>query len=432
MEYLAQRIIAKFQPDIVGITGSAGKTSAKEAIYSVLANSSTLKFSFAQNKVASKSKGNLNNELGLSLNIINDWKYETLKIVSRSQPAGTNKIGKIFFWLRAILAGYCKIIFAQIKKIPKILVLEYGADRPGDIKKLLKIARPKIGVISAIGETPVHVEFYEGVEEVAKEKFKLIDTLPVNGWAVLNFDDEMVMNLRERAKAQVITFGFNEGADVKISSFENRSENDRPEGIFFKIQYQGNIIPVTIKNVFGRPQAYAVGAAFAVGVIYNLNLVEIAGLIEKYYVPEKRRMNLIQGIKETWIIDDSYNASPLSMAEALSTLKDLKVSGRKIAVLGDMLELGQYSVDAHENIGKMAGEIADILITVGSRAKFIAAKAKETGNGKFIDNENIFSFDVFGEALEPVQLMIKKGDLILIKASRGIALDKIVDEIKKM
>lgn len=431
MGSLARRVMEKFNPDAIGITGSAGKTSAKEAIYAVLANSNSLKFSFGQNTIAAKTKGNLNNELGLSLNIIKDWKTETLKLVSRSQPAGTKKVKKVFFWLRAILTAFCAIIFGRVKKYPKILVLEYGADRPGDIKKLLKIAKPKIGVITTIGQTPVHVEFYNDVEEVAKEKFKLIDALPVGGWAVLNFDDEMVMNLKERAKAKIITFGFNEGADIKIFNFENRSEHNNPEGIFFKVQYQGNVIPVTVRNVFGKPQAYAVGAAFAVGVIYNLNLVEIAELIEKHYVPEKMRMNLIQGIKETWLIDDSYNASPLSMTEALATLKDLKAE-RKVAVLGDMLELGKYSLEAHENIGKMVGDIADVLVTVGPRAKFIAAKAKEIGKGKFEDDKNIFSFDVVSEALEPIQSMIKKNDLILIKASRGIELDKVVDEIKKI
>ncbi len=432
LEFLSQRIIDKFQPDVIAITGSVGKTSAKEAIYAVLADSGTLRGLYNNRPIARRSKGNLNTELGASLAIINDWKESSLKLVSRGQPAGTRKFAKLLFWLRVISAAKFKIAFGKIKNYPKFLVLEYGADRPGDIKKLLRLARPKISVITAIGNTPVHIEFYENAENVAREKFRLVDALPASGYAVLNFDDEMVMDLvEEKPKTQTVTFGFGEGADVKIFNFENRSDESRPEGIFFKIQHKGNVIPVTIKNVFGKAQAYGVAAAFAVGTIYNLNLVEIAELIERYYVPEKRRMNLLQGVKETWIIDDSYNASPLAMQEALATLKDLK-AGRKIAVLGDMLELGQYSVEAHEQIGKIAGDAADILITVGPRGKFIAEKAKESDKDKWKENGNIFSFDIADEALAPIQAMIQKGDLILIKASRGIGLDKVVDEIKKM
>lgn len=425
LEYLSQRIIAKFDPDIVAITGSVGKTSAKEAVFSILANSPSL-VSGSNRILSRKTSANMNNELGMPLAIIADWRKKCLDLVSRHQPAKTKRIRKTIFWLKVIVVGFWKIMFGAKKNYPKSLVLEYGADRPGDIKKMLKIARPKIGIITAIGQTPSHIEFYNDVDELAKEKFKLVESLFSSGWAILNFDDEMVMNLRERVKSQIITFGFNEGADVKIFNFENRSIDGKPEGIFFKIDYKGSVIPISIKNVFGRAQAYAVASAFAVGIIYNLNLVEIAGLIEKYYVPEKRRMNLLQGVKETWIIDDSYNAAPLSVAEALLTLKDLNVSGKKIVVLGDMLELGKYSIGAHENIGKMAGETADVLITVGPRAKFIAEKAKEAG----LSAESIFSFDEASKAAARVQEIINEGDLILIKASRGIGLDKVVDEIK--
>ena len=435
LAFLARAIVKKFQPNIIAVTGSVGKTSAKETIYAVLANSESLKSNNQGQWKVRRSRGNFNNELGLPLTVIVDWKEKSLGLVSHGQPSGTKRFQKFIFWINVILIAAGKIIFGRKYEYPNVLILEFGADRPGDIKKLLKIARPNIGVITAIGQVPVHVEFYQNPEEVAKEKFKLIDALPGGGWAVLNFDDEAVMNLKEKIKQQTITFGFNEGADVRIFNFGNRSVDDsaepgaskRPEGISFKIEYQGSVIPVAIKNVFGRAQAYNIAAAFAVGIIYNLNLVEITELIERHYVPEKHRMNLLQGVKDSWIIDDSYNASPLSVKEALATLKDLQAE-RKIAVLGDMLELGKYSIEAHESIGKMVAEIADILVTVGPRGKFIAEKAGMSG----MSPSNIFSFDTVDECLSKIQEIVKKGDLVLIKASRAIGLDKVVDEIKKM
>lgn len=423
---LAHLIIKKFNPDIIAVTGSAGKTSAKEAIYAVLSNSKSAALSRDSWNIR-RSKGNLNNELGVPLAVIADWKDKCLALVSRGTAPNSKKIGKIIFWLKAICVALWKIVFGQKNNYPDVLILEFGADRPGDIRKLLKIAKPKIGVITAIGKTPSHVEYYENAEEVLKEKSKIIENLKSDDWGVFNFDDDMVMKAKEKFKGQSLTFGFNDGADVKISNFENRSIENRPDGVFFKIEYQGNIIPVNIKNVFGRPQAYAIAAAFAVGIIYNINLVEIAENIERHYLPAKRRMNLLEGLKGEWIIDDSYNASPLSVKEALNVLVDLKAE-RKIAVLGDMLELGGYSILAHESVGEMVSKIADVLITVGPRGKLIAEKAKENG----LAADKIFSFGFVEEAIPVVRKISEKGDLILVKASRAVGLDKIVDEIRRM
>ncbi len=461
IKQLAKLIIWRYKPEIIAITGSVGKTSAKEAIYSVLANVGNLSSADKKGLRVRKSKGNLNNEFGVPLTIIGDWKENELNLVSRATPPEKYKLRKLLFWSKVILSALIRVVYprklALVRRsaseggYPKVLILEYGADRPGDIKYLLKIGRPKIGVITAIGDTPVHVEFYESPAEVAKEKGKLIESLQTGGFAVLNFNDVYAMNMKEKTRANILTFGFNDGADIKISNFENylqaRIDADKTqinadticvnpsnnlresalEGVSFKIEYGGSFVPINLKNVFSRTQAYAVAAAFCVGIIYGLNLVEIAELIERYYIPPKRRMNLIKGIKESWVIDDSYNASPLSVKEALAVLKDLNI-GRKIVLLGDMLELGKYSIEAHENAGKIVGEVADVLITVGPRAQFIADKARQSG----MPPENIFSFHTADEALPEIKKIIKKGDLILVKASRAIGLDKIVDEIKEM
>ena len=421
LRWLAKLIIWKFNPDIIAITGSVGKTSAKEAIYAVLQN----------RKHVRKSSGNLNNELGMPLTILKDFSDEELKIVSRlpaqagGYPAGKDKIKKMFFWLKAIFFALFKFLFSGKSSYPEILILEYGADRPGDIKYLLEIAKPKIAVISAIGETPVHIEFYESSQAVAKEKSKLLENLFTSNFALLNFDDEMAMGMKEKTRAKIMTFGFNEGADVKITNFENKFENNEVTGISFKIEYAGSFVPISLKNVFGKSHAYAAAIGAAVGIIYNMNIVGIAESLSINYKPAKRRMNLILGMKNTHIIDDSYNASPLSMKQALETLRDLKIEN-KIAILGDMLELGEYSQKAHEEIGRLAAEGVDFLITVGQNGKIIALAAEKSG----LPKEKILSFNKAEEAIKPVKKIIKNQDLILIKASRGIGLDKVVDSLK--
>jgi len=358
-----------------------------------------------------------------------------LKIVSRGYPAGKDKIKKMFFWLKAISFALFKFLFSGKSFYPEILILEYGADRPGDIKYLLEIAKPKIAVISAIGGTPVHIEFYESSQAVAKEKSKLLENLFTSNFAILNFDDEMAMEMKEKTRAKIMTFGFNlpaeasakegEVPDVKITNFENKYGDNETIGVSFKIEYVGSFVPVFLKNVFGKSHAYAAAIGATVGIIYNMNIVEIAESLSINYKPAKRRMNLILGAKNTHIIDDSYNASPLSMKQALETLCDLKTEN-KIAILGDMLELGEYSQGAHEEIGRLAAEGVDFLITVGQNGKIIASAAERTGLSK----EKILIFDKAEEVIKPVKKIIKNKDLILIKASRGIGLDKVVDSLK--
>jgi len=419
--FLARRIINRYNPEVVAITGSVGKTSTKEAIFAVLVGQTKEKV-----KGVRRSKGNFNNEIGAPLAIISDFKDEDLKIISRDQPAGTKKIQKFIFWLKVILVGKFYAFCPFKLDYPQILILEYGADKPGDIKNMLSLARPKKAVVTAVGEIPVHVEFYKEPAEVAKEKAKIIEPLSVNGFAILNFDDKKVFEMKEKTRAKIITFGFNEGADIKISNFENRLFNGRPQGISFKIEYEGNFVPVFLKNVLGRAQAYAAAAAFAVGVSFGLNIVEIADSLERNYYPPKRRTNILEGIKNSFVIDDSYNASPLSMREALEILRSLDAK-RKVAVLGDMLELGEFSIEAHQKIGKIASQVVDVLIAVGPRAKFLAQEAEKEGLSK----DKIFIFETADETSKNINDIIREGDLILIKASRGIGLDKVVDELKR-
>jgi UDP-N-acetylmuramoyl-tripeptide--D-alanyl-D-alanine ligase len=413
LQKLARLTIWRYRPGIIGVTGTVGKTSTKLAILAVLEKTRRVR----------AGRGNLNNDLGMPLAILGIWTDDDLRLVSRDTPAGTRHARKIGFWLKVIFGSLLRIIIRD-KNYPEILVLEYGADRPGDIKRLLKIARPNVSIITAVGDVPVHVEFYAGPEEVAREKGRLIEYLPAAGFAILNYDDEVVMNLEQRTRAHLMTFGFNKGAEIKISRMENRIDNGRPIGISFKLEYRGAFVPVRLNGVFGRSHAYAAAAAAAVGIVFGMNLVAISDALANY-TPAEARMQLLPGVKGTYIIDDSYNASPLSMHAALDALRDLPAK-RHVAILGDMLEIGKYTIEAHEAIGKLAAHSAQILVTVGPRAKFIA----ETARGAGMRPRAIVSFETADEARKPVQDLIRAGDLILIKASHAVALEKIVEEIR--
>jgi UDP-N-acetylmuramoyl-tripeptide--D-alanyl-D-alanine ligase len=394
---LAIWTLKKYKPGVIAVTGSVGKTSTKEAIYAVLKHS----------RRARRSGGNFNNELGMPLTILGDWQ----------------EISGKYFWIRVILTAIGQLIWS-FKNYPEILILEYAVDRPGDMKYLLDIARPQIGVVTAIGDIPVHVEFFSGPEAIAREKSKVVEVLPATGFAVLNHDDQAVLEMRQRTRAYVITYGFANDAEVQITNFENWMDGQRPAGVYFKLNYAGSFVPVRLSGCFGKAQAYAAAAAACIGLVFGLNLVKISEALADYQSPP-RRFNLIAGIKNTLILDDSYNASPLSTHAAIETVKELKAT-RKIAILGDMLEIGKYAPEAHEAVGKIAGKVFDLLFTVGPRAKFIAEAAGEAGMVK----RNIYSFDTAEEAKMKVQELIRKGDLVLVKGSNAMQLDKIVEEIR--
>lgn len=402
LKILARLILWKYKPVIVAVTGSIGKTSTKEAIYAILKNH------FGENQVR-RNERNYNNEIGVPLTIF-----------------GLETGGKsIATWFFRFIKIFLMLVFRE--KYPKILIVEMGADRPGDIKYLTKFVKAKVGIITAIGEVPVHVEFFESPQALALEKKKLIDSLESDGVAVLNCDDDIVRQMGENIRAKVLTYGFNERADVRATNYEVKTTDLDEEGIFgfvtFKLNYKGSAVPAKLFNVLGEHQTYSALAAAAVGIIFNLNLIEISeGL--RTYKSLLGRMKLIKGIKNTLIIDDSYNAAPLSTLAALETLEKLE-GKRKIAVLGDMLEIGKYAPEVHEQIGRKTAEVANLLFAVGERAKFIAEGAKAKG----MEKDKIFEFCTSDEAGKLLQDKLEEGDIILIKGSRAMKMEKIVKEI---
>ena len=396
LRVLARATLARYSPGIVGITGSVGKTSTKEAVRTVLA---------AERTVRAPAK-NFNNELGLPLAILGDWE----------------SAGGIFFWFKVICVSVWRLV-VKSKEYPEVLVLEYAIDRPGDMKYLLEIARPHIGIFTAMGDVPVHVEFFTGPEAVMREKARLISQLPATGFAILNIDDPLVMEAKAQTRAQVMTFGFDEKADVRITNFSNNFDG-KSGGIACKLTYGGSIVPVRIDRALGKAQAYSIGAAAVVGLIFGVNLVRIAEALSGYEAPAGR-LKLVRGIRESFLIDDTYNAAPTAMHSALETLKSLNAR-RKITVLGDMLEIGKYTLEVHEGVGKAVKKMGiDMLVTVGIRGKLIAEAAIKEG----MSEKSVFQFTDIYEAVEFLESRIQKGDLILVKGSQGVRLEKVIKEL---
>ena len=405
---LARRAIRRYHPTIIGVTGSVGKTSTRDAIFLALKSKYRVR----------TSEKNYNNEIGLPLTILGIKNY------------GRN----IFAWFSALLrVAIC--VFLRKDEYPQILVLEYGIDKPGDMDYLLSIAHSSIAVVTAIGDVPAHIEFFKDPEELITEKTKLVAALPANGYAILNHDDYAVYDMKEKTKAHVTTFGFEEHAEVKIinytlQSIKNEQRGDIPGGISFEIQHGGRVVPFMISGALGKPSAYAVTAASAVGMELGINLAEISKAMSQY-VPPPGRLRLLRGNRDSFILDDTYNASPEALRSALDILEHLP-GKRKIAVLGDMLEIGKYTEAAHRAIGDRVAEFVDMLITVGPRAKFIADEALTRGvekKARCLTHEQILNFDdsvSAGEALDP---LIRIGDLILVKGSQGMRMEKIVEEI---
>lgn len=402
LRILAGLVLKKYKPTVIGITGSVGKTSTKEAITAVF-------------KSHFKTRGNIknyNNEIGVPLSIL-----------------GTESGKKnILVWGWIIFKGLCLLLFRD-KNYPSVLVLEMGADRPGDIKYLTNFVKCKIGVVTSIA--PAHLEFFGSLEKIAREKEKIVTHLTKEGTAILNRDDKMVWPMKEKVKAHVLGFGFDLEAELKASDLivlgDDLTTHDRDEmisGINFKLNFKGNVVPVFLPNVLGKHQVYPALAAAAVGLALGLNLVEIAENLKEYVSPAGR-MKLLDGIKQTIIIDDSYNASPTATIAALDFINDLKIAGEKFLALGDMEELGVYTEEGHREVGRQAAKTIDVLVTVGAKARLSADEAIKEG----MSSDQVFSFSDNLSAGKFLQERIKRGDLILIKGSQKARMEKVAKEL---
>lgn len=399
----ARAVLKKYQPKIVAITGTVGKSSAKEAVFAVLKNS----------LVTRASAGNYNTDIGVPLTILD-----------LAAP------GKSFFKWFGIALKTLRLLVKTDHSYPDVLVLEMGADSPGDIDALTAVAAPQVAVLTAV--TPVHLLKYGSLEALQKEKARIWRGLGSTGIAVGNIDDPRVREEMQKVKTKKITYGFSPEAEIRAGEatiFQGLGEyiEERIRGVAFKLYSEGSALPVHLSGVFGRTHVSAATTGAAIGLAMGLNYHEIVEGLHDYR-PLPGRMRLIAGIKHTLLIDDSYNSSPAACRSALEELKLIPVAegNKRYAILGDMLELGTESVRYHLEIGRWAAELGiDVLIGVGELGREIVKAAKDAG----MDEGRVFHFGDVVEAGRLAQDLIKRGDISLIKGSRAMRMERITKEL---
>ena len=353
----------RFDPLVVGITGSIAKTSTKEAVATVLgATRRTL-----------KTEGNQNNEIGLPLTL--------LRLGPEDEAA----------------------------------VLEMGMYVSGEIADLAAMARPSIGVVTAV--QAVHLSRIGSLEAIERAKGELLEALPSSGTAVLNTDDPIVDRMDRRTVARTLRYGFGEDADVRALDVELAGT----AGMRFTLRSPAGERPVAIPAL-GRLSVHNATAGAAVGIAAGMDIDAIASALE-FGWGAPHRVELVR-LRGSTVIDDSYNASPGSMTAALEVLADLP--GRHVAVLGEMLELGEGHESGHRAVGEIAGAVAELLIVVGAEATAIAEGAAGAG----LDRSRIHVVPDADAALDALEPRLRDGDVVLVKASRGIGLDRVVDGLR--
>ncbi|MGD2161778.1 MAG: UDP-N-acetylmuramoyl-tripeptide--D-alanyl-D-alanine ligase [Anaerolineales bacterium] len=357
---------SKFDLRVIGITGSVGKSTTKELAADVL----------SQQFPTIRSPGNMNNEIGLPLSLLG------------------------------------------LTSLHKRAVLEMGFYVPGEIATLCDIAAPQVGVVTNISE--VHLERAGSMEAIVKGKGELVEALPPQpeGVAILNFDDERVRDLANRTQARIFYYGLSPEADLWVSDVVGLGL----DGIRCLMHFNGEELHLRVP-LLGRHSAHTVLRAAAVGLIEGLDWGEIVRGLQN---PRSQlRLVTVHGPGGAVILDDTYNAAPPSVLAALNLLDDL--DGRKWAVLGDMLELGEYEETGHRRVGARAAEVADCLVAVGERARWIAEEAVASG----MPTEVVTVFNSSDEAIDFLEDQIDAGDVVLVKGSRGVELDRVISALER-
>jgi len=351
--------------EVVGITGSLGKTTTKEVVAGVL----------SARRTVLKSEGNLNSEIGLPLTVLNG-----------------------------------------LGRPHQIAVLEMAMYGLGDIRLLAQLARPRIGVVTAV--LPVHLERLGTIERIQQAKQELAEELPEHGVAVLNADDPRVLAMRSATRAKTVTYGVANGADVRADNIESHGLR----GVAFELEARGRRRHVHLP-LLGAHSVHAALAATAVALEEGFSLSEAAEALHE--LTPTLRLLVVDGINGSRIVDDSYNASPESVLAALNLLRELP-GRRKIAVLGDMLELGSEEEPGHLRVGNRAAHVVDLLITFGTRSKTTADEARRSG----LTNEQVHEAHTHEEIVEHLRAWLRPGDDVLVKGSLAMGMSAVVRGIR--
>ncbi len=352
---------------VIGVTGSVGKSTTKELAAEVL----------QRRYRTMKNPGNLNNEIGLPLSLF------------------------------------------RLTRAHERAVLEMGFYVPGEIKLLCEIARPHVGVVTNI--SPVHLERAGSMDAIVQGKGELVESLPPapEGTAILNHDDGLVRSMADRTKASIFFYGLTSDADLWASDIQGLGL----EGVRFVMHYQGEDIHVRVP-LLGRHSVHTALRAAAVGLVEGLSWEEIVSGLQSS--KSQLRLVAVKGPEGALILDDTYNAAPSSVIAALNLLAEL--DGRRVAVLGDMLELGDFEERGHRMVGVRAAQVADELVVVGQRARWIADEAMKAGMAA----SQVSTFEETQAALEYLKDHTGANDVVLVKGSRGMQMDQIVTVLEEI
>lgn len=365
----ARKVIQRHKPFVIAITGSVGKTSAKEAVYEVMRNR------FGSD--VRKNFGNLNSEIGVPLTILG-YEYQPRKV----------------FWPIFLFLAWRK---TRVRTYPKYLVLEMGVARPGDVAYLCSIVKPDIAIITST--TSAHLANFSDLKSFEREKISLLEHLNQNGGAILNYDDPAL----KKVDKKVVSVAINNDAEIKAEDIKLSLS-----GTEFRISATGHKISIK-SHLLGEQMIYPYLFAFGVAQLLKFPLIETGKALEGI-TPTPGRMNLIEGKKNISIIDDSYNANPASVKKAIDFLDKIRYSGRKVLVLGNMNELGEIEKEAHEEVGRFASGKVDFAIFCGPNSLVMK---------NAFDEDNSVAFASTNELLKNFESYLREGDLVLIKASQN-------------
>ncbi|MEA1909909.1 MAG: UDP-N-acetylmuramoyl-tripeptide--D-alanyl-D-alanine ligase [Patescibacteria group bacterium] len=391
LKIIASKVLNKYKPRIIAITGSTGKTSTKDAISTVMSG-----------KDIAGTKGNMNTEFGVSATIIDP-------AFTPSFEDGKAKLSIKDVW-DLTMSGFRKVV--SNVDYPRILVLELAADRPDDIKFFMGFIKPEVAILTNIGD--VHLEFFGSKSRLVEEKGCIIASVKRKGLAILNKDDDFSKLVSRRTKSRKVFISANEEADVWAGNIGFGGK-----GIHFNINSGSEISHIDLP-VFGYQFVYAALFAWAVGRYFGVSPELISKRLEQYKVPTGRFE--IMRLGKTILIDDTYNANPASVTMALKSLGRLGVNRQKVAVLGDMRELGSAHQKGHRLVGTEAAKVLDQLWVIGKGGSLIRQAAIDSGMPK--GKVRFFSED-------EIPKILQDNYIVLIKGSRAVHLDATVKQIKE-
>lgn len=397
----AEAVIRKYHPLVIGITGSVGKTSAKEAVFAALSS---------RPGVATNAK-NFNNEIGTPLAVLQ------VKTAPGRNPAAW---ASVFFAASKLLEKHLPY--------PKTLVLELGIDHPGDMDYLADMVRPQIAVITAIGQA--HIEYFGSEDRIAQEKIKILKHVGTTGTAILNYEDPRLHALLPQLSCKVLTYGFHAAADVRavsVSVEERRVQDEAPKqwGTAFTIEHGNHHAELFLAGLLGSAHVLACLAGVAVAIVVGLPFDEAVENVKKYK-PQPGRMRLLPGVKGSLIIDDSYNSSPQAARLAIHELSKFPAH-RKIAILGDMRELGMAAEHAHRSLAKplATSGIGDIVL-VGVETRALALELAAIGYPR----ERLAHFRNSYEAAGDIAKLAAPDTVFLVKGSQNtIRMERVVKKL---